>query len=229
MREIMENKTAIRIKNLHYRYPDGNYVLKGIDLQVYEGEKIGIIGENGSGKTTLLLHLNGILKGEGEIWIFDRILDNRNIKEIRKMVGLVFQEPDDQLFSTNVFDDVAYGPLNMGLKKEEVKERVKEALSLVELEGFEHRSPYHLSLGEKKRVAIATILSMKPRIIILDEPTANLSPKIRRKMIDIIKNLKETVIIASHDIGLIKETCTRTIFLEEGRVSHKLSTFDLEN
>lgn len=221
----MENNIAIKIKNLHYRYPDGNYVLKGIDLVIKEGEKIGIIGENGSGKTTLILHLNGILRGEGEIWIFDKKLGKDNINEIRKMVGIVFQDPDDQLFSTTVFDDIAYGPLNMKLKIEEVKNRVNLALKEVELEGYQNRSPWHLSLGEKKRASIATILSIKPEIIIFDEPTANLSPKFRRKIIEIIKNLKKTVIIATHDIQLIKETCSRTILIEDGRVSHKPSTF----
>ncbi len=220
----MEN-IAIEINNLHFRYPDGNHALKGINLKVYEGEKVGILGENGAGKTTLILHLNGILKGEGEIKIFGERLNNKNLKKIRKMVGIVFQDPDDQLFSTTVFDDVAYGPLNLGLSIEEVKERVREALKMVELEGFEMRSPWHLSIGEKKRVAIATILSMKPKIICLDEPTANLSPRIRNKLIEIIKNIDETMLIATHDIQLVEKVCSRKIYLEDGKITETLSFF----
>jgi len=217
--EIMENKIAIEIKNLHFSYPDGNCVLRGINLKIYEKEKVGIVGENGAGKTTLLLHLNGILKGEGEIKIFGKNIEKKNLREIRKIVGIVFQNPDDQLFTTNVFDDVAFGPLNLGLTKDEVKKRVKEALSIVELEGFEHRSPWHLSLGEKKRAAIATILSMEPEIIAMDEPTANLSPKIRRKLIDLLKKLNKTIVIASHDIEMVKEVCTRILYIENGLIS----------
>uniref|UniRef100_A0A7C4UA20 ABC transporter ATP-binding protein n=1 Tax=candidate division WOR-3 bacterium TaxID=2052148 RepID=A0A7C4UA20_UNCW3 len=215
----MENKIAIEIKNLHFSYPDGNCVLRGINLKIYEKEKVGIVGENGAGKTTLLLHLNGILKGEGEIKIFGKNIEKKNLREIRKIVGIVFQNPDDQLFTTNVFDDVAFGPLNLGLTKDEVKKRVKEALSIVELEGFEHRSPWHLSLGEKKRAAIATILSMEPEIIAMDEPTANLSPKIRRKLIDLLKKLNKTIVIASHDIEMVKEVCTRILYIENGLIS----------
>jgi cobalt/nickel transport system ATP-binding protein len=209
---------AIEINDLHYKYPDGRVALNGIDLLINEGESVGIIGANGAGKTTLLLHLNGILRGSGQIKIFDIPMITENLKVIRRKVGLVFQDPDDQLFSATVFDDVSFGPFNMNLSKEEVVERTREALSQVGMSGYEARSPHHLSQGEKKRISIATILSMKPEIIVLDEPTSNLDPKNRRNLIKLIKGLNITRIIAGHDLEMILELCSKVILLNNGKI-----------
>lgn len=204
---------VIKIKDLKYTYPDGTQALRGIDLTVYKYESVGLIGPNGAGKSTLLLHLNGILKGSGEV----EVLDNKNLEEIRTKVGLVFQNPDEQLFSPTVFDDVAFGPFNMGLEEDEVKRRVRLALNDVGMSGFEERCPHHLSFGEKKRVAIATVLSMQPEILVLDEPSSNLDPRARRGLIKLLQSLKITKIIATHDLDLVSILCNRVIFLNNGK------------
>ncbi|PIZ16479.1 cobalt ABC transporter ATP-binding protein [Candidatus Desantisbacteria bacterium CG_4_10_14_0_8_um_filter_39_17] len=209
---------AIEIRNLSYSYPDGNAVFEGINLKINEGERVGIIGPNGSGKTTLLLHLNGILRGKDEVKIFGLELNNGNLHEIRKRVGLVFQDPDDQLFSPTVFDDVAFGPLNMELSKDEVNNRVKEALEEVGMSGFEKRFSHALSAGEKKRIAIATVLSMNPDILAIDEPTSNLDPGMRKNLIALLGGFQTTLIIASHDLNMVEQLCTRVILLNRGRI-----------
>ena len=209
---------AIEIRNLSYSYPDGSAVFEGINLKINEGERVGIIGPNGAGKTTLLLHLNGILRGKGEVKIFGLVLNNGNLHEIRKRVGLVFQDPDDQLFSPTVFDDVAFGPLNMELSKDEVNNRVKEALEEVGMSGFEKRFSHALSAGEKKRIAIATVLSMNPDILAIDEPTSNLDPGMRKNLIALLGGFQTTLIIASHDLNMVEQLCTRVILLNRGRI-----------
>lgn len=211
-------RAIVRIKNLEYSYPDGTKALRGIDLSVREGESVGIVGPNGAGKTTLLLHLNGVLRGKGHIEIAGSEITDENLRAIRSDVGLVFQDPDDQLFMPTVFDDVAFGPINMGLEEAEVRRRVGEALEIVELSGMEERVTHHLSFGEKKRVAIATVLPMEPEILALDEPSSNLDPHARRELMNLLKRLPATKIIAGHDLDFILETCERVILLEGGRI-----------
>ena len=209
-------KEAINIENLKYTYPDGTKALKGINLRIFEGESIGLIGPNGAGKSTLLLHLNGILRGSGKVKIMGLEIKNGNLDIIRRKVGLVFQDPEDQLFMPTVFDDVAFGPINMGLKIEDIKLLTKEALQKVDMLCSADRVSHHLSFGEKKKVSIATVLSMKPEIMALDEPTSNLDPKARCDFIQLLKSIDRTKIIASHDLDMILETCNRIIVLDKG-------------
>jgi len=211
-------KKVIEIKNLNYSYPDGTEALHDIALDVFEGESIGIIGPNGAGKSTLLLHLNGILKENSHIRIFDMEVNDKNLTHIRSKVGLVFQDPDNQLFMPTVFDDVAFGPINMLLPKNEVKLSVEKALKEVDMLGSIGRASHHLSFGEKKRVSIATVLSMKPEILALDEPTSNLDPKARYDFIQLLKSITKTKIIASHDLDMILDICDRAIILDKGTI-----------
>lgn len=220
-------KKVIEIKKLNYTYPDGNPALKNIDMDIFAGESVGIIGPNGAGKTTLLLHLNGVLRGNGRINILGMNLDNKNLKKIRSMVGMVFQDPEDQLFSPTVFDDVSFGPLNMKLLPEQVLARTKEALAQVEMAGFENNSPHHLSFGEKKRISIAAVFSMKPEILVLDEPTGNLAPQLRRKLMGLLKTIKKTVIIASHDLDMVLELCDKVILLNKGKIIKNAKTMEV--
>ncbi|NOQ49010.1 MAG: ATP-binding cassette domain-containing protein [Methanococcoides sp.] len=210
-------KEAIRVKGLTYSYPDGTPALEDIDITINEGERIVIVGPNGAGKTTLFLHLNGTLKSQDNtVMIFGKNLDDMKVEERIKEVGIVFQDPDDQLFMPTIFDDVAFGPINMGLDEEEVKNRVKKALSRVGLEGFEDRVPHNLSYGQKKRAALAAVLSMEPRILILDEPTANLDPKSRADLIQVINDLNKdgiTTVIAMHDVNALPALSDRVYVL----------------
>ena len=209
-------KEAINIEKLEYTYPDGTKALKGIEMRIFKGESVGLIGPNGAGKSTLLLHLNGILRGSGKLRIMGLEMADRNLDIIRNKVGLVFQDPEDQLFMPTVFDDVAFGPINMGLKIEEVKTLAREALQKVDMSDFPDRISHHLSFGEKKRVSLATVLSMKPEIMALDEPTSNLDPKARCDLIQLLKRIDETKIIASHDLDMILDVCDRVIMLDKG-------------
>lgn len=213
---------AVEIQNLSYTYPDGTPALNNISLAIAAGETIGLIGPNGSGKSTLLLHLNGILNGKAQTAkIFGMELAPINFKEIRKIVGLVFQDPEDQLFMPTVHEDVAFAPLNYGLPKAEVIRRVANALIKVEMTGSKNRSSHHLSFGEKKRVAIATVLAQQPSLLALDEPTSNTDPKIRRHLIDFLKTPPITQIIASHDLPMIAELCRRVFILYKGTIVHQ--------
>jgi cobalt/nickel transport system ATP-binding protein len=209
---------AIEIKNLSYSYPDGHQALEDINIAVGPGETVALIGPNGAGKSTLLLHLNGIIRTDGAVRILGVTLDDKNLKWVRSKVGLVFQNPDDQLFSPTVFDDVAFGPLNMGYTAEEVRERASQSLELVGMKGYEERSPHHLSIGEKKRISIATILSMSPEILVIDEPTANLDPKAKWELAMLLKGFPMTKIVASHDLDIITVLCGRTIVLDDGKI-----------
>jgi cobalt/nickel transport system ATP-binding protein len=210
---------AIEISGLSYIYPDGQCGLIDIDLTINCGESVALIGPNGAGKSTLLLHLNGILRGpDSSVKILGLNVDNKNIKEIRKRVGMVFQDPEDQLFSLNVFEDVAFGPVNMGCSKEEVDRRVEKALQKVGMRGYEKRSSHHLSIGEKKRVAIATVLSLDPEILALDEPTNSLDPRGKWALIELLQELPVTKIIASHDLDMVRCLCGRTVLLDSGKV-----------
>lgn len=214
---------AVEVKDLHYRYPEGIEALKGVSFEVEEGESVGVVGPNGAGKSTLLLHLNGILMGyssdgSSPVWIKGIPVRRETLKQIRRLVGLVFQDPNDQLFSPTVFEDVAFGPLNLGLAPEEVVEKVKKALEAVGMGGYENRSPHHLSQGEKKRIAIATVLAMSPEILALDEPTANLDPVGRWELIELLRSLPHTKIIASHDLEFVEKVCDKVVILNAGKV-----------
>jgi cobalt/nickel transport system ATP-binding protein len=214
-----EMKKIIAVKNLEYTYPDGTSAIKGINLDIFKGESIGLIGPNGAGKSTLLLHLNGILReGRGSIEILGMKVEEKNLIKIRQKVAIVFQQPDDQLFMPTVFDDIAFGPINAGYSEEKVRKKVKEALKEVGMTGYEKRCSHHLSLGEKKRISLATVLSMEPEIMILDEPTSNLDPRARRHLIELLNNLNLTKIVAGHDLELILEICQRVILLDEGKI-----------
>ena len=209
----------VETRHLKHIYPDGTIALKDVSFRIEHGESVGIIGANGAGKSTLLLHLNGYLSAtSGEIIIGDDPLTKENLAVIRRTVGMVFQDPDDQLFMPTVFDDVAFGPINLGLSRAEIEARVNEALSRVEAGALRDKPPYHLSCGEKKRVAIATVLSMLPEILVLDEPTNGLDPYARRLLIALLKGFHHTRIVTSHDLDMIFELCERTIVLHEGEV-----------
>ena len=211
-------KTIIQIKDLNFIYPDNTQALKDINLDIYEGESLGIIGPNGAGKSTLLLHLNGILNGNGGIKVFDLEMNRDNLIQIRKNVGLVFQDPDNQLFMPTVFDDVAFGPINLDFSKGKVNKAVEQALGQVGMQSFSERISHHLSYGEKKKISIATVLSMQPKVLALDEPTSNLDPKSRRDLIDLLRIFSLTKIIASHDLKMIQDLCQRTIILDSGSI-----------
>ncbi len=206
----------VRVENLSFSYPDGRQALKGVYLTIARGETVAIIGPNGAGKSTLLHHLNGILHSNGAVRILDKTLNEDNLRWVRARVGLVFQNPDDQLFSPTVFDDVAFGPINMGYPEDRVRKVVKEALEQVGMSGFEQRSPHHLSLGEKKRIAIATVLSMNPEILVFDEPTSNLDPRGKWSLIRLFRKLPATKAIATHDLELVRVLCPRTVILDRG-------------
>ena len=216
--------------NLKHVYPDGTVALKDISFRVEHGESVGIIGANGAGKSTLLLHLNGYLAAtSGTIVIGDVHLSKQNLTEIRRSVGMVFQDPEDQLFMPTVYDDVAFGPINLGLSDDEIKARVTNALTRVNALSLRDKPPYHLSGGEKKRVAIATVLSMLPEILVLDEPTNGLDPFSRRQVIALLKAFHHTRIITSHDLDMVLELCPRTIVLHDGKVMADGSTQDIFN
>ncbi|MBI5359515.1 MAG: ABC transporter ATP-binding protein [Planctomycetes bacterium] len=218
---------AIQINDLHYAYPDGNTALNGINLSIKENENIALIGHNGAGKSTLILHLNGILSGSGTIRIFNMEVNKGNLKEIRRTVGIVFQDPEDQLFCPTVYEDVAFGPRNMGMSENEVDKRVKETLSNLGLTGFEKRSAHHLSFGEKKRVSIATVLSMSPRIMVFDEPTANLDPAAQQALMETIKSFNCTKIIVTQDMPAAAELCERLIIMNKGVIAADGKTLDI--
>lgn len=224
---------AISVAHLSFRYPDGKEALNDISFSVHEGECVAVIGPNGSGKSTLLLHLNGILPEEPvdspAVRIFDQPVTKTVMEIIRRKVGLLFQDPDDQLFCPTVFEDVAFGPKQFGINGKEIEAVVREALIRVGLDGFEKRSPHHLSGGEKQRVCLAGILACKPALLALDEPTSNLDPRGKRGLKAFLRTLPATKIIASHDLELVVELCPRTIVLDDGRIVADGPTIDLLN
>lgn len=209
---------VLQVRDLHFSYHDGHAALRGVSFQMCEGDKVALVGPNGAGKSTLMLHLNGILHGEGEVTVGGDRLTRDNLPAIRAMVGLVFQNPDDQLFSPTVFEDVAFGPLHMGLPREEVERRVNAALEAVRMTAFRDRLSHHLSVGEKKRIAIATVLSMDPQILILDEPSAGLDPRGRRTLINLLRDLPISMLVSTHDMRLVQELFPRTIVMDEGQI-----------
>jgi len=210
---------SVLIENLSYSYEDNQQVLKNINLQIQSGEKFGIIGPMGAGKSTLLLHLNGILSGGGKVMIDDIEVCKKNLPAIRRKVGLVFQNPDDQLFNPTVEEDVAFGPLNFGFAKDEVKQMVAQALSDMKLEGFEKRVSHHLSMGEKKRVAIATVLATQPDVIAFDEPFASLDPAMIKQFVDIINKLNSTLVIISQSFLPLVACCDRIALINNGEIA----------
>ena len=211
---------TIDVEHLSFRYPNRPAVLDDISFHIEAGERIALVGPNGAGKSTLMLHLNGILRAEsGVIRLCGMELGDGTLRAVRRAVGLVFQNPDDQLFSPTVFDDVAFGPIYQGCSPEEIRNRVRSALAAVHMEAYLNRVSHHLSVGEKKRIAIATVLSMNPEILVLDEPTAGLDPQARRNFIRLLAELKQTMLVATHDLAFVKEICARTIILDSGRIA----------
>lgn len=210
----------VTVDKLSYRHPDGSRAIQDVSFSIRQGEAVAVIGANGAGKSTLLLHLNGCLSPQtGMVRIGELPVTKANIPQIRRLVGMTFQNSDDQLFMPTVLDDVAFGPHNMGLPPQEVDARVESALSAVDALHLRNRPPYRLSGGEKRRVAIATVISMEPEIIVLDEPTTGLDSFGRRKLIGILKNFEHTRIIATHDLNLVLELCERVILLHEGSIA----------
>ena len=209
----------VEVRDLRHVYPDGTAALKGVSFRITHGESVAIIGANGAGKSTLLHHLNGFLEPtDGEIRIGDTPLTKRTLPLIRRTVGMVFQNPDDQLFMPTVFDDVAFGPLNLGLRGEHVDQRVMESLEQVGAAHLRTKPPYHLSGGEKKRVAIATVLAMSPDILVMDEPTSGLDPFSRRQLMALLREFRHTKIFTSHDLDMVLELCQRTMIIHEGMI-----------
>ena len=207
---------SIEIDNLSFAYPDGHPALRQVCLHIQPGEKVALVGPNGAGKSTLILHLNGILTGKGDICIAGLPVIKQNLGLVRARVGMVFQNPDDQLFSPTVYEDVAFGPLYQGLPVAEVKSRVAEALAVVNMLEYAQRVSHHLSMGEKKRIAIATVLSMRPEVLVLDEPTAGLDPRARRSLINLLDELPLTMLVSTHDMLMVRDLFPRTVIMDEG-------------
>ena len=227
MTEKDYSSRAVSLENVHYVYPDRTKAINGITIRINKGEKVSFIGPNAAGKSTLIMLLNGVLRGEGDIRIFGTKIGDNSDRKIKSMIGIVFQNPDDQLFCPSIYEDVAFGPLNFGIPKEEIERRVRNALNEVGLQGYEKRSSLHLSFGEKKLVSIATILSSDPEIIALDEPTSNLDSYHRRKIINWIKKSNRTVLIATHDLDMVADTAERAIILRDGVVTRDGKVEDL--
>jgi cobalt/nickel transport system ATP-binding protein len=209
----------VEFKDVVFRYPDGTEALRGVHFRITHGESVGVVGANGAGKSTLLMHMNGsLLPTSGTVRIGDLLLGAKTRREIRKKVGVVFQNPDDQLFMPTVFDDVAFGPINLGLDEERVRERVNGALAMVGGLALKGKPPHHLSAGQKSAVAIAAVMAMDPDILAMDEPAANLDPRSRRLLIALLQTFKHSKIIASHDLDLILDVCGRCIVIGKGTV-----------
>jgi energy-coupling factor transporter ATP-binding protein EcfA2 len=232
---------AVRVRGLEYRYPDGKEALRGVDLTIRAGESVALVGPNGAGKSTLLLHLNGLLPGKSRgtighghliggdagasrrrrsssVWIDGLEVNDRNAPEVRRRVGLVFQDPDDQLFCNTVLEDVAFGPLNQGIPPAEARGIAEDCLRRVDLWAEAGRPPHHLSFGERKRVCLAGVLACRPSVLVLDEPTANLDPRGRRRFIRLAQGLGCTMLIATHDLEMVLEVCRRVVLIDAGRV-----------
>ena len=214
------SELSLQIKDLAYAYPDGHQALFGVNLDLRRGEKVALLGPNGAGKTTLVMHLNGIIPTmQGTVSVAGQVVaaDNKaQLTEIRHKVGIVFQDPDDQLFMPTVGEDVAFGPYNAGLRGMELENAVKTALELVGMYEFLDRPPHHLSFGQRRRVAVATVLAMKPEILVMDEPSSNLDPASRRELADIVRSLDVTLLMVTHDLPFAYELCERSVILSGG-------------
>lgn len=208
---------AIRVRDLRYSYPDGHIALDGIDLDIAEGERVALLGPNGAGKTTLMLHLNGVLRASaGTVEISGTLLSRSTLRDIRRRVGLVFQDPDDQLFMPTLAQDVAFGPANFGLRGAELDARVAHALAVVSMTELAGRSPAHMSGGQRRRAALATVLACEPEVLVLDEPSANLDPVARRELAETLSALDATMLIVTHDLPYAAQLCDRAIVMDGG-------------
>ena len=211
---------VIDLRGVAFAYPDGHQALFGVDLHIHPGERVALLGPNGAGKTTLVLHLNGILRpGAGSVAVSGLPVSEEHLAEIRRQVGIVFQDPDDQLFMPTVRDDVAFGPANLGLTGAELEARVAAALEVVGMSEFADRPPHHLSFGQRRRVAIATVLAMEPEILVLDEPSSNLDPTSRRELADILDSLPVTILMVTHDLPYAAQLCERAVVLSDGVIA----------
>ncbi|MHA1265595.1 MAG: energy-coupling factor ABC transporter ATP-binding protein [Candidatus Helarchaeota archaeon] len=222
MRKISNNKIVIDVKNLSYRYPDKTLALQNISFQIKTGECVGLIGPNGAGKSTLLLTLMGFLKPfKGSITLFKQELNNKTKKNLRMQIGMVFQDPNDQLFSPTLWEDLAFGPYNLGYDQDEINRRIDKTLQIIGLEKYKDKPPHHMSFGEKKRAALGTILTMDPKILLLDEPFSNLDPESYAEILQLIQSFKEqnlTIIIATHDVDVLPNLVDRCILLDDGHI-----------
>jgi len=221
------SESVLNVEDLRYQYDDGTQALRGVNLTIARGEKIGLIGPNGSGKSTLLMCLNGLFTGKGTIRVEGREFSRSRMKEMRCCVGLVFQSPDDQLFMPTLEDDLAFGPINLGLSNQEVQQRVNEVAAQMQLTELLSRAPHHLSMGQKRNAAIATVLAMQPALLLMDEPSSNLDPKSRKRLIELLQELDATMLIASHDLALVGKLCNRVILIDDGEVVTDGPTSDI--
>jgi cobalt/nickel transport system ATP-binding protein len=212
------NGFLLAVDNLTFNYPDGHAALYDVSIGIEAGEKVALVGPNGAGKSTLMLHFNGILQGQGQIKVAGMPVEKKTLPLIRAKVGMVFQNPDDQLFSPTVFEDVAFGPLHMCLDEDEVRSRVDEALAQVGMTQYSQRLSHHLSVGEKKRIAIATVLAMRPEILVLDEPSAGLDPRARRSLIELLRQMPLTMLVSTHDMRLVQDLLPRMVIMDQGYV-----------
>ena len=219
---------ALLVERLAFAYPDGRQALFGVDLRIEPGERVALLGPNGAGKTTLALHLNGVLSGgAGRVEVAGLPVEKRTLKEIRRRVGIVFQDPDDQLFMPTVVEDVAFGPANFGLSGAELDERVRAALTAVGMAEHADRSPLHLSGGQRRRVALATVLACDPEILVLDEPSANLEPVARRELVEVLLGLGRTMLMVTHDLPYALQLCPRGVLIDDGVVVADAPTREL--
>jgi energy-coupling factor transporter ATP-binding protein EcfA2 len=225
----LDHKDIIEIENLHYHYPDGTKALKKIDFTLSEGENLAIVGHNGAGKSTMVKHLVGVLYGHGQIRVDGITLCKENIQQIRSIIGMVFQNPEDQLFCPTVYEDIAFGLINNGYPEKDIPDRVNQTLKMVGMEEFAKKASHHLSGGQRKRVAIATALCLNPKILILDEPTANLDPYNELTLVDLLKKLPCTKIIISHDLPILYQLCNRAILMREGTIIEDYSMEQFKN
>ena len=211
--------SVLSVRDLCFAYPDGHQALFGVDIQVRRGERVALLGPNGAGKTTLVLHLNGVfLPQTGRVTVDGMEVAKENLKEIRRRVGVVFQDPDDQLFMPTVREDVAFGPANLGFEGAELEGRVQAALEAVGMEEYADRPPHHLSFGQRRRVAVATVLAMEPEIVVLDEPTSNLDPTSRRELAEILFRLDLTLLMVTHDLPYALQHCPRALVMDGGAI-----------
>ena len=221
-------KNYLQINDLNFSYPDGYEALKNINLGINKGDTLGVLGPNGAGKTTFILHLNGILGNlDDSIYINNLSINEENLKKIREKVGIVFQDPDDQLFMPTVLEDVMFGPKNFGYTNEEAESKAIEALEKVKMKEFLNKPPHHLSFGQKRKVAIASVIAINPELIVLDEPSSNLDPASRRELIEILKNLDVTIILVTHDLPMALEICDESIILNNGEIKTRDKTYSI--